>query len=176
MTGAPLRVLFARPCIPPNTGTTIRTAAVTGCELHLAGPLGFELTDKHVKRAGLDYHDMARVAVHQDLSTALDALTQGPQSSAAQALPLGMSREPGRVFAFSSHATQFFTEIAYQPGDVLLFGPEPTGLLPEEMEDPRVTATLRIPMLPQRRSLNLSHCAALAIYEAWRQWGFPDAC
>lgn len=151
------RILFYQPCIPPNTGNAIRLAANTGCELHLVEPLGFELSDAKLKRAGLDYHDMASVTVHPDLSAAWRALA------------------PERVYAFTAHATTSYAEIAYQPGDVLLFGPEPTGLPDEVLADPHVTTRLRIPMLPGRRSLNLATAASITVYEAWRQHGFGGA-
>lgn len=146
-----VRVLFFSPQIPPNTGNAIRLAAVTGCELHLVEPLGFDLTDANLRRAGLDYHDLAHLTVHADLESAWAALA------------------PERVFAFTTHATRNFADVAYEPGDVLLFGPEPTGLPPEVLADDHVTDQLRIPMLAGRRSLNLSNSAAIAVYEAWRQ-------
>lgn len=150
-------MLFHEPCIPPNTGNAIRLAANTGCELHLVEPLGFDLSEPKVKRAGLDYHDMATVSVHSDLLEAWSALA------------------PKRVYAFTAHADTFYTDIKYQPGDVLLFGPEPTGLSAEVLADPHITETVRIPMLPGRRSLNLANAASIVIYEAWRQHGFPGA-
>ena len=174
MPGANIRILFARPCIPPNTGNAIRTSAVAGCELHLAGPLGFDLSDKNLQRAGLDYHDMAHVVLHQNLDTALTALTSGPSSPAALAMPAAASRTPGRVFAFSVRGTRHYGEIDYRPGDILLFGPEPTGLTDAELADPRVTEVVRVPMLPGRRSMNLANTAAIAVFEAWRQMGFVD--
>jgi tRNA (cytidine/uridine-2'-O-)-methyltransferase len=122
--------------------------------LHLVEPLGFTMTDAQLRRAGLDYHDLAAVTVHPSLAALW------------QALPVG------RVFAFSTSGDTVYTDIAYRPGDVLMFGPEPTGLAPEVLADPRVTARVRIPMLPGRRSLNLSNSAAIAVYEAWRQAGF----
>ncbi len=155
-----VRVLFFQPQIPPNTGNAIRLAAVTGCELHLVEPLGFDLTDANLRRAGLDYHDLAHLTVHPNLAAAWDALA------------------PTRVFAFTTHATRSFADVAYEPGDVLLFGPEPTGLPAEVYDDPHITDQVRIPMLPGRRSLNLSNSAAIAVYEAWRQLGYatpPDA-
>lgn len=151
-----LRILFHEPQIPGNTGNAIRLAAVTGCELHLVEPLGFDLTDAQLRRAGLDYHDLATVSVHADLAAAWAALG------------------PARVFAFSAHASRSFTDVAYAPGDVLLFGPEATGLAQVVLDDPRVTDRLRVPMLPGRRSLNLSNAAAVAVYEAWRQLGFAS--
>ncbi len=153
----PLRILFHSPQIPNNTGATMRLAAVTGAELHLAGPLGFDMDDAKLKRAGLDYRDQAATFVHESLSAAYDALL------------------PARVFAFTARAETDYTDVAYQPGDVLLFGPEPTGLDPAVLADPRITARVRIPMLPAMRSLNLANAAAIAVYEAWRQLGHPGS-
>jgi tRNA (cytidine/uridine-2'-O-)-methyltransferase len=151
------KVMFNAPRIAPNTGNAIRMVAGTGCELHLVEPLGFDLSEPKLRRAGLDYHDLASVTVHADLEAAWDALT------------------PDRVFAFTAHAQTFFSDVAYLPGDVLLFGPEPTGLDATTLADPHVTAQVRIPMLAGRRSLNLSNAAAVAVYEAWRQQGFSGA-
>jgi tRNA (cytidine/uridine-2'-O-)-methyltransferase len=148
------RLLFYSPRIAPNTGNAIRTAAGTGCELHLVEPLGFDLSEPKLRRAGLDYHDLASVTVHASLQAAWDALA------------------PARVFAFTAHATVKFTDIDYRAGDVLMFGPEPTGLDAATLADPHITQQVRIPMLAGRRSLNLSNAAAVAAYEAWRQHGF----
>lgn len=159
-TSAYCHVLFDQPVIPPNTGNAIRMCAGTGAALHLAGPLGFNFDDKNVKRAGLDYHDLAKVTVHTDRDAALrDLLCHGAQ----------------RVFAFTARAETWYTDISYRPGDVLMFGTEPTGLEHAALADPRVTRQVRIPMLPGRRSMNLSNAAAVAAYEAWRQLGFPGA-
>lgn len=157
MTGADVRLLFDRPCIPPNTGNAIRMSAGAGCELHLAGPLGFDLSEKHLRRAGLDYHDLAHVEVHENLAAAYARLL------------------PARVFAFTARAELTLPEVEFAPGDVLLFGPEPTGLAPEVLDDDKVTARVRIPMLPGRRSMNLSNAAAVAVYEAWRQLGYAGS-
>ena len=151
------RLAFLEPRIPPNTGNAIRTAAVTGCELHLIGPLGFDLSEPKLRRAGLDYHDLASVTVHENLAAAWAALL------------------PGRVFAFSAAGTTRYTDIAYRPGDILLFGTEPTGLPPQVLAAPQVTATVFLPMLAGRRSLNLSNAAAVAVFEAWRQHDFRPA-
>lgn len=150
----PVRLLFHSPRIPQNTGTTIRLAAATGAQLHLAGPLGFELTDARLKRAGLDYHELATFTVHEDLDAAYEVLL------------------PARVFAFTAHAARSYTEISYRPGDVLLFGAEPTGLPAQVLADPRITEPVHIPMLAGRRSLNLATATGIATYEAWRQLGF----
>lgn len=152
------RILFHEPKIAPNTGNAIRLAAVTGSELHLVEPLGFDLSEPKLRRAGLDYHDLARVTVHADLESAWTALSAGPA--------------PLRVFAFTAHADRHHHQVQYRPGDVLMFGPEPTGLSTEVLADPHVSDRLRIPMLPARRSLNLANSAAIAVYEAWRQVGF----
>jgi tRNA (cytidine/uridine-2'-O-)-methyltransferase len=151
--------MVLEPRIPPNTGNAIRMVAGTGATLHLVEPLGFDLTEPQLRRAGLDYHDLASVVVHPDLDTAL------------RTAPLA----PARVFAFTAAATRWYTDVAFEPGDVLLFGPEPTGLPDEVLSHPRVTDRLRIPMLAGRRSLNLANSAAVVTYEAWRQHGFPDA-
>ncbi|WP_083894264.1 tRNA (cytidine(34)-2'-O)-methyltransferase [Nocardia tenerifensis] len=149
------RLMFHEPAIPGNTGNAIRLVAGTGCELHLIEPLGFDLSEAKLRRAGLDYHDLASVTVHKDLAAAWAAL------------------RPERVFAFTTQATTRYTEVDYREGDVLLFGTEPTGLPATVLDDPHVTDQLRIPMLPGRRSMNLSNAAAVAAYEAWRQVGFP---
>lgn len=152
-----LRLLFHEPRIAGNTGATIRLAAVTGCELHLAGPLGFDMDDAKLRRAGLDYHDLAHVFVHDSLEDAYAAVL------------------PARLFAFTAHSATWHTDIAYEPGDVLLFGAEPTGLPTPVLEDERITERVRIPMRPGLRSLNLATSAAVATYEVWRQGGFAGA-
>jgi tRNA (cytidine/uridine-2'-O-)-methyltransferase len=153
----PLRILFHTPRIPNNTGATMRLAAVTGAELHLARPFGFDMDDAKLRRAGVDYRDKAATFIHESLEDAYAALL------------------PGRVFAFTAHAEVLYTAVAYQPGDILLFGPEPTGLDPAVLADPRVTERVRIPMRSGMRSLNLANAAAIAVYEAWRQLGHPGA-
>nr|WP_208405646.1 tRNA (cytidine(34)-2'-O)-methyltransferase [Cellulomonas uda] len=147
-------MVYFEPRIPGNTGSAIRLAAGTGATLHLVEPLGFDLSEAKLKRAGLDYHDLAHVVVHPDLEAMLDAL-------------------PGRVLAFTTHATRWYTDVAYRDDDVLLFGPEPTGLPDDVLAHPRITEQVRIPMLAGRRSMNLTNAAAVAAYEAWRQLGFP---
>jgi tRNA (cytidine/uridine-2'-O-)-methyltransferase len=151
------RVLFFSPRIAPNSGNAIRMVAATGCELHLVEPLGFDLSEPKLRRAGLDYHDLASVTVHADLPSAWASI------------------KPARVFAFTAHAESSFAEVRYQAGDVLMFGPEPTGLDAATLADPHVTGQVRIPMLAGRRSLNLSNAAAVAVYEAWRQQGFSGS-
>ena len=131
--------------------------AATGCELHLVEPLGFDLSAPKLRRAGLDYHDLASVTVHESLPAAWRVLA------------------PARVFAFTARADTSFADVAYRPGDVLMFGPEPSGLDRATLADPHITARVRIPMIAGRRSLNLSNAAAVAVYEAWRQHGFGGA-
>lgn len=152
-------MMFLEPRIPPNTGNAIRMVAGTGATLHLVEPLGFDLSEPKLKRAGLDYHDLASLVVHPDLDAAL----------------AGAALASSRVFAFTAHATRWYTEVEFEPDDVLLFGPEPTGLSHDVLSHPRVTDRLRIPMVGGRRSLNLSNSAAVVTYEAWRQRGFPGA-
>ena len=135
MMGTVFRIVFLAPQIGPNAGNVIRTAAATGCEFHLIKPLGFDMSDKQLKRAGLDYHDLASVTVHEDLEAAYADWAR---------------QTPPRIFAFSARGTVTYSDIAYQPGDVLLFGSEHDGLPQVVMDDPRVTALVRIPMRPAR--------------------------
>ncbi len=151
------RILFLTPEIPGNTGNAIRLAAITGAELHLVEPLGFDFSDAKLRRAGLDYHDLAVVTVHKDLQAAWESLT------------------PKRVFAFTSDGERNYTDVAYEPGDVLLFGRESDGLPDNVKADPHITSRVRLPMLPSLRSLNLANAASIAVFEAWRQNGFAGA-
>jgi len=148
-------LVFYAPCIPQNTGNAIRLAAVTGVRLHLVEPLGFDLSDAKLRRSGLDYHDLAVMTLHQNYAALLESL--GPNR---------------RIWAFTTTAPHGYHEVKYQPGDVLLFGPEPDGLPDPIKNHPSVTGQVRIPMLPARRSLNLANAAAIGLYEAWRQNGF----
>lgn len=150
-----LHVIFDNPVIPPNTGNAIRMCAGTGASLHLVEPLGFDLSEKHLRRAGLDYHDLAHVVVHPDIEACFASL------------------HDARIFAFTTQATTHYHDVSYRDGDALLFGTEPTGLPHEHAHHPRVEQRVRVPMLPGRRSMNLSNTAAVACYEAWRQLGFP---
>jgi tRNA (cytidine/uridine-2'-O-)-methyltransferase len=149
-----LNVALYEPEIPPNTGNIIRLCANTGTGLHLIHPLGFSPTDKQVKRAGLDYHEWARVHHHKDYLAFQEAMQQK------------------RVFAFSTHGKALYTEIQYQQDDVFLFGPETRGLPAGVMAALPPEQILRIPMLPNSRSLNLSNTVAIAVYEALRQLQF----
>lgn len=152
-----MHVIFDNPVIPGNTGNTIRLCAGTGFTLHLVEPLGFLLDDKHLKRSGLDYHDLADVQIHPDIDACFDAIGDV------------------RIFAFTTQATRWYTDVAYRETDALLFGTEPVGLPREHSHHPKVTDQLRIPMLEGRRSMNLANSAAVASYEAWRQLGFSSA-
>jgi len=149
--------MFFEPCIPSNTGNAIRLAAVTGCVLHLIEPLGFDFSDAKLRRSGLDYHDLADLRIHPDFETAIHAVS------------------PGRIIAFTTQATQHFGNVTFRDDDVLLFGPEPDGLPDWVKQHPAIDLSVRIPMLPARRSLNLANSAAIAVYEAWRQRGYPGA-
>lgn len=150
-----LHIIFDNPVIPGNTGAAIRLAANTGAQLHLVEPLGFNFDDKHVKRAGLDYHDLASLIIHPDIDACFASLPDA------------------RVFAFTTHTSDYFHEVEYRDGDALLFGTEPTGLPKEHAEHERVTRQVRIPMCEGQRSMNLTNSASVAVYEAWRQLGFP---
>ena len=146
-------VLF-QPEIPPNTGNVIRLCANTGFGLHLVKPLGFELEDKALRRAGLDYHEYARVKVHDDWESCL-------QQFAGR-----------RVFAATTKGATNYAKVSYAEGDVFVFGPETRGL-PEEIRDSFPPEyRIRLPMLPHSRSLNLSNSVTVVAYEAWRQLGF----
>lgn len=149
-----IQVALYEPEIPPNTGNIIRLCANSGAELHLIHPLGFAPDDKQVKRAGLDYHEWAKVHHHKNYSFFQD-VTKGK-----------------RVFACSTHGKRYYTEVEYLPDDVLLFGPETRGLPKQILEAMPTTQIIRIPMVPNSRSLNLSNAVAIIVYEALRQMGF----
>lgn len=149
-----LHIILFEPEIPPNTGNVIRLCANTGATLHLIEPLGFSLDNKQVKRAGLDYHDLARVITHKNLA-------------AFQA-----QIKPNRIIAFSTKGKTNYSEVKYQDNDALLFGPETRGLPADILNAQPKEQIARIPMLPTVRSLNLSNTVAVALYEAWRQLGF----
>lgn len=147
-------VILYQPEIPPNTGNIIRLCANTGCQLHLIKPLGFTLEDKQLIRAGLDYHEFAKLRVYDDLADCLSAF------------------DPARVFALTTKGSQPFHQVSYQAGDAFLFGPESRGLPSEVLSQFKAEQRVRLPMLPDNRSLNLSNTVAVAVFEAWRQQGF----
>ena len=147
-------IVLYQPEIPPNTGNLIRLAANTGCRLHLVKPLGFQLTDKQVARAGLDYHDMACITVHENWTDVHNAL------------------HGRRWFALTTKGTRNHAQAGYQAGDVLLFGSETRGLPVDILERVEPGRRLRLPMLPGSRSMNLSNAVSVVVYEAWRQNDF----
>jgi tRNA (cytidine/uridine-2'-O-)-methyltransferase len=151
-------VVLVHPEIPPNTGNVIRLTANTGSELHLVEPLGFRMDDRDLRRAGLDYHEYARVAVHRDFAACKAALDGS-----------GTSR---RWYAFTTAATHSLYDATFAPGDVLVFGRETSGLADDVIARFDADARLRIPMREGQRSLNLSNAVAVAVYEAWRQQRF----
>ncbi len=150
-------VVLFEPEIPPNTGNIIRLCANSGAQLHLIKPLGFSPTDSKLKRAGLDYHDWARVQQHENLDAFKETV------------------RPARLFAISTRGTRNYAEVSYQPDDALLFGPETRGLPQVVLDALTKDHILRIPMQPHNRSLNLSNAVAIVLYEAWRQQGFAGA-
>ena len=152
------RIVLFEPEIPPNTGNVIRLCANTGADLHLVKPLGFDLDRRSLRRAGLDYRWMAQVHVHADFAACEAALR-------ATGAPL-------RWCAIETGGTRRYDEVAYQPGDALLFGSERRGLPPEVLARVGAEALVSIPMQEGNRSLNLSNAVALVVYEAWRQNGF----
>ena len=149
-------IILFEPEIPPNTGNIIRLCANTGVSLHLVEPLGFDLDDKKLRRAGLDYREFAAVATHSSLDDCLEALGQP------------------RVFALSMRGTARHDEPRYTDDDVFLFGPETRGLPQEVLDELPTEQRLRLPMRDGSRSLNLSNSAAVVVYEAWRQLGFAN--
>ncbi len=158
-------VILFEPEIPPNTGNIIRLCANTGCTLHVIEPLGFELDDKRLRRAGLDYHEYATVQRHANLDACLAAL---------RLAPLGTPTTPAqpRLYAFTTKGSQPFHQVRYQPGDAFLFGPESRGLPTQVRDALPLGQRVRLPMRPDSRSLNLSNTVAIAVYEGWRQQGF----
>jgi len=152
-----VQVALYEPEIPPNTGNIIRLCANTGAGLDLIGPLGFQLDDKRLRRAGLDYHEYARLRSHDDYPSWQASL---------------QDRDAGRVLAFSTRGERSYADINYRADDILLFGPETRGLPPAVLDDIPAAHWLRIPMRPDNRSINLSNAVAVVVYEAWRQMGF----
>lgn len=155
MSTPPLfHVILFQPEIPPNTGNVIRLCANTGARLHLIEPLGFDISDKHLRRAGLDYHEYAQMQVHATLADAITAIS------------------PKRLFAFTTRGSRPFHDVRFEDGDAFLFGPESRGLPVEVIDALPPEQRVRLPMRPDNRSLNLSNAVAVSVYEAWRQHGF----
>ena len=151
-----LNIVLVEPEIPPNTGNVIRLAANTGCRLHLVEPLGFSMEDRYMRRAGLDYHEYTEVLRHSGWTALLRE--EKPDES--------------RMFAMTTRGSQSVFDTAFQPGDWLIFGSESRGLPPELRDSFPLNQRLRLPMLPDQRSLNLSNAVAVMVFEAWRQNGF----
>ena len=152
-------VILHRPEIPPNTGNVIRLCANTGAQLHLVRPLGFDIGDRQLRRAGLDYHEFAPMQVHDDLDAALSAIA-------------AIEGTPPRVFALSTRGRTRYDQVDYRPGDAFLFGSETAGLPQDLLDAIPAPQRLRLPMRPGNRSLNLSNTVAVMVFEAWRQAGF----
>jgi tRNA (cytidine/uridine-2'-O-)-methyltransferase len=150
-------VVLFQPEIPPNTGNIIRLCANTGCHLHLIEPLGFELDDKRLRRAGLDYHEYATLKRHHSLQDCITAIC------------------PDRILAFTTKASHSYAQMKYRAGDMLLFGPESRGLPAEVLGQIPDEQRLRMPMRPECRSLNLSNAVAVVVYEGWRQLDFAGS-
>ncbi|MDB1122752.1 tRNA (cytidine(34)-2'-O)-methyltransferase [Vibrio algarum] len=157
-----LDIALFEPEIAPNTGNIIRLCANCGANLHLIEPLGFDLEEKKVRRAGLDYHDLARVKRHKDLAAFIDYLENEREGSF-------------RIFACTTKTTGHHVDANFQANDVLLFGPETRGLPADLIESLPLEQRIRIPMMPDSRSLNLSNAVAIIAFEAWRQLGFKGA-
>ena len=149
-------IVLVQPEIPPNTGNIIRLAANTGCTLHLIEPLGFSMEDKHMRRAGLDYHEYAELKRHANWQAFLDDQQPAPE----------------RLFALTTKGTRLVHQAAFKAGDYLVFGSETQGLAPALRESFLPEQRLKLPMLPTQRSLNLSNAVAVTVYEAWRQNSF----
>jgi len=153
----PLHVVLHQPEIPPNAGNVIRLCANTGAALHLIRPLGFELDDRRLRRAGLDYHELASMQVHDDLGAFQQAVA------------------PRRIWALSARGDRFVQDVAFVPDDTLVFGCETAGLGTAALATLQPEAVLRLPMVPGNRSLNLSNAVAVTVFEAWRQMGYAGS-
>ena len=152
-----LHVVLYEPEIPPNTGNAIRLCANSGARLHLIRPLGFDLDHAKLRRAGLDYHEFAQVAVHENLDTFVEVV------------------RPARLFALSTRGRNLYTNVQFRADDAVVFGPETRGLPQDVLDSLPPEQRLRLPMRPDNRSLNLSNAVAVVVYEAWRQFGFDGA-
>lgn len=152
-----MNIVLYQPEIPPNTGNIIRLASNTGCRLHLIKPLGFDLNDRDLRRAGLDYHEYCALQVYENWNDFKELAGDG------------------RIWGFTTKGSQAHTQVEYRASDYLLFGPESRGLPGEVLADPRLAGLLRLPMLAHSRSLNLSNAVAVAVFEVWRQLDFDGA-
>ena len=149
-------VVLFEPEIPPNTGNIIRLCANTGCQLHLIEPLGFNMEEKALRRAGLDYHEWANVKIHKNYEAFIE------------------SEQPERIYALTTKGSNTHSEQSFSKGDYLLFGPETRGLPIDVRMQIDKEYWLRLPMFERSRSMNLSNCVAVVVYEAWRQLGYPE--
>ena len=152
-----INIVLVEPEIPPNTGNIIRLAANTGCTIHLIEPLGFDLDDKKLRRAGLDYEEWATLSTHKSWDDFL------------------LTSKPKRIFAISTKGDQHHTDISFTDNDYLVFGPETRGLPDAILFSSAINTIVRIPMQAHSRSMNLSNAVAVIVYEAWRQLGFKGA-
>ncbi|NNF66828.1 MAG: tRNA (uridine(34)/cytosine(34)/5-carboxymethylaminomethyluridine(34)-2'-O)-methyltransferase TrmL [Gammaproteobacteria bacterium] len=152
-----LHVILYQPEIPPNTGNVIRLCANSGASLHLVHPLGFDLDERKMRRAGLDYHEYADVTEHQSLDDCLQAVS------------------PANIYALSTRGRQRYDKVQFAAGDALIFGPETRGLPQTFLDTLEARQVLRLPMRPANRSLNLANTVAIVVYEAWRQLNFDGA-
>ena len=151
-------IVLYQPEIPPNTGNIIRLCANTGCYLHLIRPLGFDLDDKRMRRAGLDYHEWADVRLYDNWDDFINKTA------------------PTNLYTFSTKAKKYYTDVSYQEDDFLVFGPETRGL-PQDIREARgMDQCLRLPMLQDSRSMNLSNAVSVIVYEGWRQLDFKNSC
>lgn len=149
-----LHIVLFQPEIPPNTGNIIRLCANTGCQLHLIKPLGFELQDRLLRRAGLDYHEWANIKEHADFGAFCESV------------------QFNKLYAFSTKGKRLYSDIRFEPEDALLFGPETRGLPQSLLDSLPQDDIAMLPMRHHSRSLNLSNTVSIAVYEAWRQMGF----
>jgi tRNA (cytidine/uridine-2'-O-)-methyltransferase len=152
------QLVYFHPEIPGNTGAAIRLCAVTGSRLHLIEPLGFVFSETKLRRAGLDYHDLTEVKIHHDFDAFLEYIS---------------TSSPARILAFRSQASRRYCDFTFRDTDYLLFGPESSGLPSEIYTRSEIFEQLTLPMIPHRRSMNLTNTASVALFESWRQLGFP---
>lgn len=152
-----LHVVLFEPEIPPNTGNIIRLCANTGMQLHLIEPLGFDMDEKKLRRAGLDYHELAKLKIHKNWQAFVDAVN------------------PKKCYAITTKGQRWHTDVDFEEGDAIVMGPETRGLPDEMLDTLSQEEKIRIPMMPDSRSLNLSNATSVIVYEAWRKLGFKGA-
>ena len=167
-----INIVLVEPEIPPNTGNIIRLAANTGCTLHLVEPLGFELDDKRLRRAGLDYDEWASVVRHKNWQAFLDDAVFNDTAGDSSGSVVTSAKQ---LFAISTKGTCSYTDVVFKENDFVIFGAETRGLPPEILGHEHINDVLRIPMQPHSRSMNLSNSVSVIVYEAWRQLDFKGA-